>query len=70
MNAAPGFRPRARNGPSAHTSTPRGHELAEQAHGVDALLAEIQHADAGRHNDDTAVLYLRWPTDRPALNRH
>ncbi len=27
---------------------------------VDALLAEIQHADAGRHSDDTAVLYLRW----------
>jgi serine phosphatase RsbU (regulator of sigma subunit) len=29
---------------------------------VDALLAAIQHADAGRHSDDTAVLYLRWPT--------
>jgi serine phosphatase RsbU (regulator of sigma subunit) len=27
---------------------------------VESLLAEIQHADAGRHNDDTAVLYLRW----------
>ncbi|MBB3096322.1 hypothetical protein FHR83_003992 [Actinoplanes campanulatus] len=30
---------------------------------VDALLAEIRHADAGRHNDDTAV-YLRWTADR------
>jgi serine phosphatase RsbU (regulator of sigma subunit) len=29
---------------------------------VDALLAAIQHADAGRHSDDTAVLYLRWST--------
>jgi serine phosphatase RsbU (regulator of sigma subunit) len=28
---------------------------------IDALLAEIQDADAGRHSDDTAVLYLRWP---------
>jgi serine phosphatase RsbU (regulator of sigma subunit) len=26
---------------------------------VDALLAEIQRGDAGRHGDDTAVLYLR-----------
>ncbi|GIF02417.1 PP2C family protein-serine/threonine phosphatase [Paractinoplanes rishiriensis] len=31
---------------------------------IDALLADIQHADAGRHSDDTAVLYLRW-TDNP-----
>jgi serine phosphatase RsbU (regulator of sigma subunit) len=29
---------------------------------VDALLADIQSVDAGRHSDDTAVLYLRWPT--------
>jgi serine phosphatase RsbU (regulator of sigma subunit) len=35
---------------------------------VDALLAEIQNADAGRHNDDTAVLYLRWPTAAPTGN--
>ncbi|GAA4606214.1 serine phosphatase RsbU (regulator of sigma subunit) [Actinoplanes octamycinicus] len=28
---------------------------------VDALLARIQNADAGRHTDDTAVLYLRCP---------
>ncbi|GIE94898.1 fused response regulator/phosphatase [Paractinoplanes rishiriensis] len=28
---------------------------------IDALLTEIQHSDAGRHSDDTAVLYLRWP---------
>ncbi|MCY1141602.1 fused response regulator/phosphatase [Actinoplanes sp. Pm04-4] len=29
---------------------------------VDVLLADIQRGDAGRHNDDTAVLYVRWPT--------
>jgi serine phosphatase RsbU (regulator of sigma subunit) len=32
---------------------------------IDALLADIQHADADRHNDDTAVLYLRWPGGSP-----
>jgi serine phosphatase RsbU (regulator of sigma subunit) len=35
---------------------------------VDALLANIQHDDAGRHSDDTAVLYLDWPADQPILN--
>ncbi|MEU4419940.1 SpoIIE family protein phosphatase [Actinoplanes sp. NPDC024001] len=35
---------------------------------VDALLANIQHADVGRHNDDTAVLYLRRSADPPPLN--
>ena len=34
---------------------------------VDALLAEVQRADAGRHSDDTAVLYLSWPADRTAI---
>jgi serine phosphatase RsbU (regulator of sigma subunit) len=29
---------------------------------VDALLGDIQRVDAGRHSDDTAVLYLRWTT--------
>jgi serine phosphatase RsbU (regulator of sigma subunit) len=35
---------------------------------VDALLAEIQNADAGRHNDDTAVLYVHWRTQQSAPN--
>ncbi|GAA2888049.1 fused response regulator/phosphatase [Actinoplanes cyaneus] len=33
---------------------------------IDALLNEIQAADAGRHSDDTAVLYLRWPRSHTA----
>ncbi|WP_328459578.1 fused response regulator/phosphatase [Actinoplanes sp. NBC_00393] len=33
---------------------------------VDTLLADIQAADAGRHSDDTAMLYLRWPSGAPA----
>jgi len=33
---------------------------------LDSLLAEIQQADAGRHSDDTAVLYLRWTGHPPA----
>ncbi len=36
--------------------------IDDQDEYVDALLAEIGHADAGRHSDDTAVLYLRWPS--------
>ncbi|GAB2572893.1 fused response regulator/phosphatase [Paractinoplanes abujensis] len=36
--------------------------IADPDEYVDALLADIQRVDAGRHSDDTAVLYLRWPT--------
>ncbi|MCM4084153.1 PP2C family protein-serine/threonine phosphatase [Paractinoplanes hotanensis] len=36
--------------------------IADPDEYIDALLADIQRADAGRHSDDTAVLYLRWPT--------
>lgn len=31
---------------------------------VDALLTEVQRGDAGRHSDDTAILYLTWRHDQ------
>ncbi|WIN00224.1 SpoIIE family protein phosphatase [Actinoplanes oblitus] len=36
--------------------------IADPTDYVDTLLTRIQTDDAGRHNDDTAVLYLRWPS--------
>lgn len=36
--------------------------ITDPADYLTALLAEIRHGDDGRHNDDTALLYLTWPS--------
>jgi serine phosphatase RsbU (regulator of sigma subunit) len=38
--------------------------IADPGEYLTALLAEIQRGDGGRHGDDTALLYLTWPSTR------
>jgi serine phosphatase RsbU (regulator of sigma subunit) len=38
--------------------------IADPGEYLTALLAEIRRGDGGRHSDDTALLYLTWPSTR------
>jgi serine phosphatase RsbU (regulator of sigma subunit) len=47
--------------------TARASTIADPDDFLTTLLAEVRHGDDGRHSDDTALLYLTWPSTRPPV---